>query len=173
MLHKGAATWNEPYIHCMFKNSGLVQIFITFISTAIFWGRLRRLGAKLLGWHCWQWRGGPLIGSLSVISTHCQCWWREWWRVGKWRSLSSAVSGVRRRLAVNFVLATSATLMTVVDCGMVEIAQSKCLPGLFHLLHGSWSLDLALEVPVYHFPWRLSCVLWRAAKKDFAMIELN
>ena len=53
---------------------------------------------------CWQWRGGPLIGSLSVISTHCPCWWRGWWRAGTWRSSNSAVLGVQSRLAVNFFL---------------------------------------------------------------------
>ena len=36
-----------------------------------------------------------------------------------------------------FSLATFATLMTVEDCAMVEIAQSRCLLGLLHLLHHS------------------------------------
>ena len=45
--------------------------------------------------------------------------------------------GGAKKAGRQFFLATSATLLTVVDCAMVEIAQSTCLPGLIHLLHGS------------------------------------
>ena len=40
-----------------------------------------------------------------------------------------------KKAECQFFLVTSVTLTTIVDCTMVEIAQSMCQPGLLHLLH--------------------------------------
>ena len=45
--------------------------------------------------------------------------------------------GSAKKAGCQFFLATSAKLMTVVDCAMVEMALSTCLLGLLHLLHRS------------------------------------
>ena len=45
--------------------------------------------------------------------------------------------GGAKKAGRQFSRATSATSITVVDCAMVEIAQSRCLPGLLHLPHRS------------------------------------
>ena len=80
-------------------------------------------------------------------------------------SLELCCFGGAKRAGHQFFLATCATLMTVADCAMLEISLSRCLPGLLHLLHRSWSLDQAVEVPAFHFLRRISSVWWRAAKK--------